>query len=85
MSSTLLWSVVCLNMAMENDTPGQRYLQLFKGGRPLTLAVSELSVDRPQVGVLASNGAVFYSFLFSCLNYGYWTRPKRKPFHRFAE
>ena len=52
-----------------------------QGGHILTLAAGLSSVDgqvQPQVGVLTSNGTVYYNLLFSFFINGSWSNPQRE-------
>lgn len=75
-------SALCLNVDMGSDSisasPGPVLPSSLDGGRVLALAAGEASVGRPQVGVLMSNGTVYYDLFFSFLEHGSWSQPQRK-------
>lgn len=75
-------SAVCLSIDMGSDSisasPGPVLPSSLNGGHILALAAGEAFVGRPQVGVLMSNGTVYYDLLFSFLEQGSRTQPQRK-------
>lgn len=75
-------SAVCLSIDIGSDSisasPGPILPPSLNGGHVLALAAGEASIGRPQVGVLMSNGTVYYNLFFSFLEHGSWTQPQRK-------
>ncbi len=73
-------SAVCLNVTIGQDSiiasAGPTLPATLNGGHILALAAGEASIGRPQVGVLTSNGTVYYNLLFSFLDYGSWSNPE---------
>jgi len=75
-------SAVCLSMDTDSGrisaSPGPVLPSSLNSGHVLALAAGEAFVGRPQVGVLMSNGTVYYNLFFSFLEYGSWSEPQRK-------
>lgn len=57
--------------------PGPRLPDSLQGGYILALAAG-ITGSRPQVGVLTSNGTVYYSLYFSFFSNNSWTAPERE-------
>ena len=58
-------------------SPGPKLPNSLQGGHILTLAAG-ITGSRPQVGVLTSNGTVYYNLYFSFFGNNSWTEPERK-------
>ncbi len=61
-------------------SPGPRLPSSLQGGHVLALAAGTSEADdksTPQVGVLTSNGSVYYDLYFSFFNNSAWTAPQR--------
>ena len=58
-------------------SPGPALPSSLQGGHVLTLA-SGITGSRPQVGVLTSNGTVYYNLYFTFFANNSWTEPERK-------
>ena len=78
-------SAQCLSVVPDNSagivaTPGPALPQGVQGGHVLALAagVSSAGSQRsPQVGVLTSNGTLYYNLFFSFFHYNAWSSPER--------
>lgn len=75
-------SAVALNILPDdsgdgiNASPGPILPKSLQGGHILALAAG-ITGSRPQVGVLTSNGTVYYSLYFSFFGNNTWTEPER--------
>ena len=58
-------------------SPGQALPESLQGGNILALA-SGITGSTPQVGVLTSNGTVYYDLYFSFFRNGSWSTPERE-------
>ena len=58
-------------------SPGQKLPESLQGGNVLTLAAG-ITGSTPQVGVLTSNGTVYYELYFSFFRNGSWSAPERE-------
>ena len=58
-------------------SPGPILPESLQGGRILTLAAG-ITGSTPQVGVLTSNGTVYYSLYFSFFRNSSWSEPERE-------
>lgn len=58
-------------------SPGQALPESLQGGNILALA-SGITGSTPQVGVLTSNGTVYYDLYFSFFSNGSWSTPERE-------
>ncbi len=61
-------------------SPGPSLPSSLQGGHILALAAGALDANNvvtPQVGVLTSNGTVYYDLYFSFFNNSAWTAPER--------
>ena len=58
-------------------SPGQHLPESLQGGNILALA-SGITGSTPQVGVLTSNGTVYYELYFSFFRNGSWSTPERE-------
>ena len=58
-------------------SPGQPLPESLQGGNVLALA-SGITGSTPQVGVLTSNGTVYYELYFSFFGNGSWSTPERE-------
>ena len=69
-------------MTMDEDSitakTGPLLPPALNDGHILALAAGEASIGRPQVGVLISNGSVYYDLFFSFLDNGTWSQPQRE-------
>ena len=62
-------------------SPGPALPDSLQGGHILTLA-SGITGSRPQVGVLTSNGTVYYNLYFTFFGNNSWSEPERKYIQR---
>ena len=58
-------------------SPGQKLPESLQGGNILALA-SGITGSTPQVGVLTSNGTIYYELYFSFFTNGSWGTPERE-------
>ena len=61
-------------------SPGPSLPETLQGGHVLALAAGASAANNivtPQVGVLTSNGSVYYDLYFSFFNNSAWTPPER--------
>ena len=80
-------SAACLSVSPDSSggivaNPGPRLPSALQGGHVLALAAGDSSGGSqltPQVGVLTSNGTVYYELFFSFFTNGAWSSPERKP------
>ena len=75
-------AVALLVVPNDNDgitaSVGPKLPSSMQGDHVLGLAAGASSGDRPQVGVLSSNGTVYYSLQFSFLHDDTWSKPQRR-------
>lgn len=76
-------SAMALNILPDNSgdgiiaSPGLELPKSLQGGHILALAAG-ITGSRPQVGVLTSNGTVYYNLYFSFFGNNSWTDPERE-------
>ena len=76
-------TAVALNVVPDGEarivaTVGSKLPSSMQGDKVLGLAAGASTGKRPQVGVLCSNGTVYYSLYFSFWIGDNWSKPQRK-------